>query len=59
MGVPLVIIHFRLGFSITKTSYWGSPHLWTPPKSYGKMPPNSPTLADARGPISDQRRVAE
>ena len=25
MGVPLVIIHFRLGFSILDHSFWGTP----------------------------------
>ena len=33
MGVPLVIIHFRLGFSIIKTIHLGvPPHLWNPPE---------------------------
>ena len=31
MEVPLVIIHFRLGFSPYKPSIFGYPHLWTPP----------------------------
>ena len=33
-GVPLVIILFLLGFSLTKTIHFGYPHLWTAPIYY-------------------------
>ena len=31
MGVPLVIIHARLGFSIIHHKFWGTPQLWKSP----------------------------
>ena len=31
MGVPLVIIHVRLGFSLITIQLLGYPHLWKPP----------------------------
>ena len=31
MGVPLVIIHFRWGFSLINQAFWGSPWRWKPP----------------------------
>ena len=34
MGVPLVIIHFRLGFSLTKTIYFGVPPFMETPIWY-------------------------
>ena len=30
MGVPLVIIHFRLGFFLINYPFWGTLHLWNP-----------------------------
>jgi hypothetical protein len=57
MGVPPVIIHFRLGFSVINQKFWGTPHLWKPPfrvfvvviawiPSVSGFPPDSFTWSD-------------